>query len=306
MAFILNCPHCNAERPFVDGEQGANCYVCEHPAPHAHTPLQAHTSNGKKKALFQKGAPFIAWGKSHCYRPACAQDIAPVWQGSYAFCPLCNHAVAALSKERDAAMNAKAARKRQDEAVGMHVQCTAIGLAAAAASALLSQDRTSTIFTAAFIGILAFLLSLTAHKMRLGTRISDWLYKRQAFRKTDKVVLEAAQRKNVFARPFDALDPYAASYPERTTYMRIYEFKHGHLSVRVTADDMVEVAAMAPRAFGGGCMYPPPASWSIQNRFCGQGYRIPRNNESILLARLAEVAEWMANAQSVFEAGGCP
>lgn len=306
MVRIQDCRTCHAARPFVECDGVAVCYVCERTASGQLESIEARQVRRKRHAMFDRTAPNLSWGQARCYSKTCMKDVVPLWQGQSAFCPSCGHVVAALSKERDAAINSNDRAEKTQAVVRACIYCLVSGVATALIWGCMIGGGDSRITGAIAIGLLTCGGVAVANKLSLGKELLAWLFKRSAFRAADAIVMDAARRSNVFVRPGEGTAEGASWYPGRTVYFRVYEFKYGLLQLRVTCDGMIEIAAMAPREYGGGCMYPAPKEWDMWNSHCGQGYRIPQSNQALFLSKVTECSRWLVDAQAGFALGKPP
>lgn len=102
----------------------------------------------------------------------------------------------------------------------------------------------------------------------------------------DSTVWDIARARNVYVETVEAWSQSGDSL------FRYYELESSTVQVRLAPDGMVEVAVVAPRRLGGGCLYPPPSDWSMWTPACGPGWRVPRHDRDLLLRRLRDAALW--------------
>lgn len=283
------------------------CYVCERTSSGQFESLEARQVRRKqRKVKLDPGSPVLSWGQARCYSKSCMKDVVPSWQDQSAYCPSCGHVVAALSKERDAAINANARAEKLQSLIRACLYSLASGVAAALIWSLFIAGRDSRLSGAFIVGLLVCATAAVANKFSLGKEFAAWLFQRSAFRAADTIVMDAARRNNVFVSPRSSTAEGGSSYPGRTVYFRVYEFKYGMLQLRLACDGMIEIAAMAPCEYGGGCMFPSPEAWDMWNNHCGQGYRVPQRDRTLFLSKVTEVSQWIVRAQSEFAAGRPP
>lgn len=306
MVRIQKCSTCKEARPFVECDGIAVCYVCERTASGQIESVEASQARRKARARFDPAAAVLSWGQAHCFSDKCMKDVVPSWQGQSAFCPSCGAVLAPLSGERGAAIDARRRSEQLQDLVRACIYSIVSGVAAALSFGIAFGGHDSRIVPSIAIGLLAFCLVGVANRHSLGRELSAWLFKRSLFRVADEIVIEAARRSNVFVRLSGSSFDAGPWYPRRIGYLRFYEFRYGVLQLRLTCDGMIEVAAMAPREYGGGCMYPAPREWDMWYAHCGQGYRVPQSNRELFLSKVTESVRWLVDAQADFALGKKP